>query len=228
MWRSVLGGGLAALSLILSTPAGATQMLATIVGDYNDNPTWFYWQVEIRYDSDLGVVDSDPDISTFSWNAAMGGPSPVSSVTGFVVSKKEPPFWWIPEIDGPYIPPPDHHFSFTDVTSVEFVRATTFDSFEAAGPGWALHLGDFDLGVPHATDLRFDTPWSREIEEYGLLDVGAQGGSFAHVHGVTVVTRLGAVPEPATWGLMIFGFGLAGAMLRRRRMLSSGAGSAAA
>ena len=28
----------------------------------------------------------------------------------------------------------------------------------------------------------------------------------------------GGVPEPATWGLMIMGFGAAGAMLRRRRV----------
>ena len=28
------------------------------------------------------------------------------------------------------------------------------------------------------------------------------------------------VPEPATWALMISGFGMAGAMLRRRRALS--------
>ncbi len=27
----------------------------------------------------------------------------------------------------------------------------------------------------------------------------------------------GGIPEPATWGLMIAGFGMAGAVLRRRR-----------
>ena len=32
---------------------------------------------------------------------------------------------------------------------------------------------------------------------------------------------LPAVPEPATWGLMILGFGLAGASLRRRRALAA-------
>jgi len=30
--------------------------------------------------------------------------------------------------------------------------------------------------------------------------------------------RQGAIPEPATWGLMIMGFGAAGAMLRRRKL----------
>lgn len=35
---------------------------------------------------------------------------------------------------------------------------------------------------------------------------------------VTVEIASAAIPEPATWGLMIAGFGLAGAMLRRRRL----------
>ena len=34
-----------------------------------------------------------------------------------------------------------------------------------------------------------------------------------------VPAQPGGVPEPATWGLMILGFGLAGAALRRRRLL---------
>ena len=45
-------------------------------------------------------------------------------------------------------------------------------------------------------------------------------GTFTAQDGIAV-TALGfsplAVPEPATWGLMILGFGGAGAMLRRRR-----------
>ena len=31
----------------------------------------------------------------------------------------------------------------------------------------------------------------------------------------------GAIPEPTTWALMIFGFGAAGAMLRRRRLVAA-------
>lgn len=46
-------------------------------------------------------------------------------------------------------------------------------------------------------------------ENYYAFTVGAGGG--------------GAVPEPATWGLMILGFGLAGASMRARRRLMQGA-----
>jgi hypothetical protein len=34
------------------------------------------------------------------------------------------------------------------------------------------------------------------------------------------IGRLGAVPEPSTWAMMILGFGLAGASLRKRRLLA--------
>ncbi len=35
------------------------------------------------------------------------------------------------------------------------------------------------------------------------------------------LTGAGGVPEPATWGLMLTGFGLAGSALRRRRAMDA-------
>jgi hypothetical protein len=49
----------------------------------------------------------------------------------------------------------------------------------------------------------------------GITNYGAAGGNFnASGSG----TFAGAVPEPATWAMMIAGFGLVGAAARRRRM----------
>jgi hypothetical protein len=47
----------------------------------------------------------------------------------------------------------------------------------------------------------------------GWQDMGDEGWSAHNI----VVSQTGAVPEPMTWALMIAGFGLAGAALRRRR-----------
>ena len=41
---------------------------------------------------------------------------------------------------------------------------------------------------------------------------------IGHTVDIPSTAPPGGVPEPATWGLMIFGFGLAGAVLRRRRV----------
>ena len=195
---------LAAAAALWSGAAAAAPMLVTIEGDFNDDPVWSHWQVQIRYDSDLGVVDMAPDLSRFTWDQSLGTPSPVSSVQGFVVPLTDPP--------------PTYHFLFTDPTSVTFGRGSTFDRFQVAGPGWSVDLGEIPLlGPDHPTDYRFDTPWSRPMMEYGSWDIGIETG-LPHVHGVVSVERL-TVPEPATWGLMILGFGMAGAVLRRRRHL---------
>ena len=47
---------------------------------------------------------------------------------------------------------------------------------------------------------------------------GGNGGAFFDRISVTTSgVHTAPVPEPATWALMIMGFGLTGAMLRRRR-----------
>jgi len=48
----------------------------------------------------------------------------------------------------------------------------------------------------------------------------SQDGEFATLDNVVVERAGGAVPEPAAWALMLIGFGLAGAGLRRARRLS--------
>lgn len=51
---------------------------------------------------------------------------------------------------------------------------------------------------------------------------GNSGGTFFGSARLTVTDTL-AVPEPATWAVMILGFGAAGVMLRRRRAPPQGA-----
>lgn len=46
---------------------------------------------------------------------------------------------------------------------------------------------------------------------------GQPGGSGTPIYDVGFITVPGAVPEPATWGLMIMGFGAMGSALRNRR-----------
>ncbi len=46
-------------------------------------------------------------------------------------------------------------------------------------------------------------------------------GTAANIAGLAFIGGAGAVPEPATWALMIGGFASAGAMLRRRRAFAA-------
>ncbi len=50
---------------------------------------------------------------------------------------------------------------------------------------------------------------------------GNPGASCEGSQGLNYAFRIAAVPEPASWGLMIVGFGLVGATLRTRRTVAA-------
>jgi len=88
----------------------------------------------------------------------------------------------------------------------------------------------FDAGNGQYTGslLRTVTYTGFGADSDNFYDVGYDlSGTFSVTHRYDISTArggstspsivLGAVPEPATWALMIMGFGGAGAMLRRRR-----------
>lgn len=208
---------MAALSVaaVVAGGACAAPMLLTINGDFNDDAVWYRWQVHIRYDSDLGVVTFDPSDeygrprATLAWDQSMGTPSPVSAVYGGVIPLEHP--------EPPNVRPRPHRFRFTDPTTVKLERGLTFDFFSVAGPDWYVNLGDIArVNREHPTDYRFDTEWSRYVEEYGSWRIGIRGSS-PHVHGYITAERVGAIPEPGAWALIILGFAAAGAALRKRR-----------
>lgn len=57
------------------------------------------------------------------------------------------------------------------------------------------------------------------INQDGKYGATANSGAILETGGTT--TTHGTVPEPATWAMMIAGFGLAGAALRRRRAITA-------
>ena len=68
------------------------------------------------------------------------------------------------------------------------------------------------------------TPWSGTFTGNALdtsptlmIKNGTPGSQLDFVDNVSIVRTGGSVPEPAAWSLMILGFGLAGATLRRVR-----------
>ncbi|MEK7511169.1 MAG: PEPxxWA-CTERM sorting domain-containing protein [Patescibacteria group bacterium] len=136
--------------------------------------------------------------------------------------------------------------SYPEATSTDnpFLSATVVVN---GGTPFALMLFDtsyayVDPGsLIHESGLSAEHPWFFSVSDPGIsnLDVpfsiagslgsgsltfydGLGNSAFDFVGRVTQASSVvqgGAVPEPATWALMILGFGSAGAMLRRRRAI---------
>ena len=65
------------------------------------------------------------------------------------------------------------------------------------------------------------TSAGNDIFGIGIGPSGAANDSFA-IDDVRYTSAVGGgIPEPATWGLMILGFGAAGSVLRRRRTVTA-------
>lgn len=63
------------------------------------------------------------------------------------------------------------------------------------------------------SDVMYDFAGSKKVAAFS---VGSAFDSVRQVSGEFVAAP-GAVPEPGTWGMMLLGFGLVGAMVRRKR-----------
>lgn len=73
------------------------------------------------------------------------------------------------------------------------------------------------FAVPLGFDPSVDGSYNVKLTVFGL-----DGGTKSLNIDVNIgAGSTGAIPEPATWALMILGFGSAGAMLRRRRVVAA-------
>ncbi len=94
--------------------------------------------------------------------------------------------------------------------------AAVMGSAPNRGLMWAAYAPDpnGNLGWAYAFDA--DSSWSFVDNAFPANQISNGGGQFAD-ENLWAFFGGGAVPEPATWALMLTGFGLAGSALRRRR-----------
>lgn len=119
-----------------------------------------------------------------------------------------------------------------DVQMSPFMRTFTFDTGDGILSSTISSVGtgvtDIDFNSVTLNGMEFDIVSSGFSELRQILNIpvtaGTQtvmvsgtGGTDGSYSGVLSFRGAGAVPEPATWAMMIFGFGAIGATMRRRK-----------
>jgi hypothetical protein len=101
--------------------------------------------------------------------------------------------------------------------------AVGFPGFPATTSGAYSHLFNLlDASIYTSTFLSGFGGGTAAGAEAALLKGFVEGQAYSNIHnavfpGGEIRGQLHVVPEPTTWTLMILGFGLAGAAMRRRR-----------
>lgn len=109
----------------------------------------------------------------------------------------------------------DFHGGVTDFTTKFGLQAFTDDTFTTTLSSVLVfdHMTPVNPTTP--SDFRFTAALNGLTARYIRYSVLANNQGNNNT-GLSDIRFLTAVPEPATWALMIFGFGAAGTVLRRR------------
>lgn len=109
------------------------------------------------------------------------------------------------------------HFGVTDFTT-QFSLTFYDASFTTAGASYTFGKPT-PVAPSSAADFLYNATFASTAGQYVRYTVLATNGPNPGLSNIS----FNAVPEPATWALMITGFGATGLMLRRRRTLATAA-----
>ncbi len=211
MSKKLLAAALAAATVFTAVPAAAAVITPVDATASNSWPYWGQYQpgrlidgsgmVGDKHDADFNnmwMTDLGVDKATLTFD--LGGAYKLSSIDvwNYNFGKEE----WVSTLDRAAkaftIAISTDGVTFTEVLAGEFARGT----------GELLGAETFGLsGVARYVQLNLSGNHQSQPETYGYAPIGLSEVRFAG----------SPVPEPATWAMMIAGFGLVGGALRATR-----------
>lgn len=162
--------------------------------------------------SDIFSVDPFGDPLNEVYNLSIGANSEVIGIGWDVTLFADTPSWLSEMVVA---------FGSTSAQSLVQLTPAVGDDFpgtESYSSGGIINL--VDLGL----NFSVDADGQLRLEFYETFDDFANDWDGIWISGALTIEYVpsGVVPEPASWALMIAGFGLVGAAVRRRRMAPTG------
>lgn len=112
-------------------------------------------------------------------------------------------------------------------TTTQYAIGTNTDYLvrQANNAGTLTSVGPLGVAVGPRTsfDIDFDgTAYLADVDRFSRVDLATGAANFVGltggpIFGLAVAPPMAAVPEPATWLMMLFGFGFVGGMMRQRK-----------
>lgn len=209
--KRLIGAAVAAALLLAAPAANAAIMLATYTGTASGHFHYAFGMEDsgtsdfvatLTFDTDLGLYETSYGFPELNGGDGWGYASPITAAT-------------------------------LTINGVTFEAPVAWRSWVANGGTWAAH--QLSWGSHGQNYLNFDmrpgtVPMDLTAEYTVLAGDALNAGSFNGIYdtqltlftnSLTVERISSAVPEPATWAMMIIGFGAVGSMARssRRRQL---------
>ncbi len=190
---AVSGAGLAQAASLMATYTGTVTELTDTLGAFGD--------------PDM-VLDGSAFVATFTYDPSLGEISTYKMDGGL--------YWGLPEMMSANLTINGQSYAFSGYE----VRIEVFPTYVAhylSGPtGWlGLRLAMANPPADYFSTMPLSAGSSGA--GYGGLLANQQSYGFSlRAETLEITSLTSAVPEPGAWALMILGFGLAGAALRRR------------
>jgi PEP-CTERM motif len=181
------------------------------------------WNVD-AYNGNNGLqIDTTPDSHNLNFNLTGTGATATTTFDLFKIYTNEP------NVDGGDTnhQPITVDFNFTapghlgdDVDGVTFAvdGSTNYGAVTWNGPA-VLNFANGDILTITLSPETFNSDTHSNDLNNGSNHGAEVQGTFTLTHAAVVTA--GGVPEPASWALMIGGFGMAGVTLRRRRTMAA-------